>query len=273
MSFGATRIANAPPRHREGFGDAVDRHRAVKQLWLDGGDGVELTVVEDKVLIDVIGDDVDMGVPQQHICHRLQFFLGVDDACRIGRLAKHDPLGLWRDRLFKVFGGHAETTVLRAIDEYGRAACKLDHIWVARPIRARNDHFVASAHGRHQHVEQHLLGTGADTDFIQAIVQAIVALELKLGGFAHFQRAVDGRVARFIPVHRLHDSPLHMERRREVRLAGCQLHDVPALAHKFAHTRWVAIWLGEGLKRLMRGAKKLLRSVMASGVPAGGESS
>ena len=58
-----------PAGHAISLADAVDGQGAADQLRLDLGDGRELEVVIDQMLVHVVGHHVDVGMADEHVGH------------------------------------------------------------------------------------------------------------------------------------------------------------------------------------------------------------
>ena len=96
--LGPAGIADAPAGHAIGLGDAVHRQRALVQPGLDLRRRGELEVVVDEMLVHVVGDHVDMRMPDQHVGQLLELGAGIGRAGRVRRRVEQHPLGLRRDR-------------------------------------------------------------------------------------------------------------------------------------------------------------------------------
>ena len=182
----------------------------------------ELEIVVDQVLVDVVAEQPDLLVAQQHVGQAAQLLGGVGRAGRVVRRVQDQPLGARRDRRFEVVRLQLEAGLLRAAHDHRRAAGEQGHVGIGNPVRCRDDHLVARIEGRHQGVVDDLLAAGADADLIGAIGQPVLARELADDRRLEFRRTVDRGVFGLPCLDRADRRGLDVVRRVEVRLAGAQ---------------------------------------------------
>ena len=174
----AGRVADAPAGHGVGLGDAVHGQRALVELGLHLGEGDELEVAVDQVLVHVVGQDPDVRVAQQHVRDRLHLGARVGRAGRVGGRVEDQPLGPRRDRAFERLRLELEPGLHRGLDEHRRAAAQRDHLGVGHPVRRRDHDLVARVQGGEERVVEDLLAPGADDRLRGLVVEPVLALEL-----------------------------------------------------------------------------------------------
>ena len=154
------------------------------------------------MLIDVVGQDPDLRVPQQNIGKRLQFRPRVGGARRVRRRVQNQPFGFRRDRLVERVRGRFKAMFHFRLDRDGRAAGDQHHVGIAHPIGRRNDHLVAGVEGRKQRIEQNMFAAGADDRLRGFVVEPVLALEFLRDCFAQRRDAGDRRVFRLAALDR-----------------------------------------------------------------------
>ena len=96
-------VADTPTRHGIALGHAVDEDEAVFQE-IELAHALVLLFVLDE-LINLVGDDDDLGIFLQDFGDGGQFGLGEHAAAGVARRVDHEHLGLGCDGLFELLGG------------------------------------------------------------------------------------------------------------------------------------------------------------------------
>jgi hypothetical protein len=113
------RARAGPPRsrgathHGVSLGHAVDDERAILQAWLDRRNGCKFAAVEDHMLVEIVGDNSNARMAQQHVGKRGQFCARIERAAGIGRVVDDEPARARRDRGFERLRAELEAVVLR----------------------------------------------------------------------------------------------------------------------------------------------------------------
>jgi hypothetical protein len=188
----------------------------------------ELEAVIGDVLIHVVGKHPDVRVLHQHVGQPLDVGAAVAAAGRVRRRIEDHPLRLCRDRLLERLRRHLEATLHRRPDDDRRRAGERDDLRVAHPVGRRDDHLVAGVERRHQRVEQHLLAASADADFVDRVVDAVLALELLGDRRLELWDAVDRGVFGLALADRADRGFLDVVGGVEIGLAGAEADDVHA---------------------------------------------
>ena len=151
------------------------------------------TPVEHHVLVDLVGDDDDVGAARQR-CQRGQVVRRPDRAGRIVRRVDDDHARARRDQgahfvpVGPVVGG-AQRRMHRP------AAGQLDRRHVAVVDRGEDDHLVAGPHAGGDRREDRLGGAGGDGDLvIRVVAGAVERLDLLGDGLAQGRHAGHRRV-------------------------------------------------------------------------------
>lgn len=226
--LGARREADAPPRHGVGLRDPVADQNSVLQTRLDAGEGRESVVLVEDVLVDVVREDRDVGMPEQHLSEGSELGGGVATAGGVSKRVQDQPLGSRGDNRLKRGGADLEGDILATGHRDRRAAGKPHHVGVGHPVGGRDDDLVALVEGGEEGVGDDLLTAGPDTDLGGLVVQAVVALEFADDGLLELRGAVDIGVACGARVDGGLGRRPDVLGRVEVRLALRQADDVPA---------------------------------------------
>ncbi len=213
-------IADAPSGHGIGLGDAVDGDGAIEQLRLDLGDGRELQTVEGDVLVDIVGDDADAGVLQQHVGQRPQVRFLVNRAGRVVGRIQQQPAGFRRDRLRQLVRRQLEILFHAAGHDHRHAAREFDHVDIGDVIGRGQDDFVPIVRPGGEGVEDHLLGAVADDDLVAGVLQAVLALELGDDRVFQLVGSADRGIGRLAVQRGLMRGLDHVIGGREIRLPG-----------------------------------------------------
>ena len=180
------------------------------------------------VLVNLVADHPDAGIPLEYGAEGLEFGRGIDGARRVGGRAEDEDLGAPRQggleglgRELVAFGregGHRDRDTARELGEFG----------VAHPVRGRHDDFIARVDEGQQGIGDAMLGAAGDHDARRGVVQAVFPRKLARHGLAEVIVAGDGR----IKVVALVDRPLgrlaHGLGSREVRLSDGEVDYVDA---------------------------------------------
>ncbi len=211
--------AQPPAGHRIGLRAAVHRHGAPAQPRLHLHDGRRLEPVIGELLVDVVGEDPDIRVAQQHVADRPQLVGRVGGAGRVARVVQHEPAGPRRDRLLERLGAQLEAVVLLARHQHRLAVGQRDDVRIADPARARDDDLVVLVQRRQHGIEDHLLAAGRDDDLLRFVVDARVTEKLLRHGLAQHRRAGDIGIVRLVVLDGADRRVLDVARRVEVRFA------------------------------------------------------
>ena len=147
------------------------------------------------VLVNLIGNDVDLLVFCQHFCQTLEFFLGIDRTRRVARRAENQSFGLRRDGGLKLGGRDFEILLDASFNNDRFAASKLHHFGIAHPIGGRHDDLVAVVDQRHDGVANRLFGTVGAADLVGSIVQSVFTFQFLHDSLAQSRISSNGRIA------------------------------------------------------------------------------
>ncbi|MCY1460767.1 hypothetical protein D9M71_783530 [compost metagenome] len=95
------------------------------------------------MLIDIVCQDQHLRMGQQHLGQSLQFVVVVHSARWVGRRIQDEPAGLRPDCFVQRLRGQLETRLGATGDNARLATTKLNHFWVADPVRCGDYNFVA----------------------------------------------------------------------------------------------------------------------------------
>ncbi len=189
-----------------------------------------------EALVNIVGDHGET-VAQTHRSERTELFVIVRAAGRIGRAVENDSARSRPDRGFERGGCHPKPVLLSArYDDRGRIG-ERQHVDVAHPVRRRHEHLVALLEEGEKRVQQRMLPAATGHDFRRRVREVVVAGQLRDHGFLQLERTADRRVLRPACGDRLRGRRLDVLRRVEIRLAGTEIDDVPALATQFGERR------------------------------------
>ena len=165
---------------------------------------------------------------QQHVGQRLHVVAGIGGPGRVARAVEQHPLGLRRNRGFKLRRGHLEVRLRPAFDHDGLAAAEQHHVGIAGPVGRGDHHLVAGVQARDESVVEHMLAAIADGDLGGFVVEAVFALQLARDRGLEFRAAVGRGVFRVAGPDGGHAGVGHVLRRVEIRLAGRQTYHIVA---------------------------------------------
>ena len=181
------------------------------------------------MFVHVVGENPDMGMPEQDLCEGFEFGLGIGGAGGIGRRIQDHPFRPRRDGLFQV-GRLQLVDVLRPRrDDDSRSAAERHDFRIGHPIGRGNDDFVAGIEAGHQGVEQDLLAARADDAVGGAVVEPVLALEFLRDGLAQRQDAGDRAIFGLAAPDRLDRRVLDIVWRVEIRLSHREVDDLASL--------------------------------------------
>ena len=224
--------AYAPAGHGEALGHAVDGDDAVFHLGELGQRFVLAHEVD--VLVDLVGHDEEVLVAGHHLGDAFKLFLGVEHAGGVAGAGEHDELGAGGDGGLELLGRHFEVVLKLGLHEDAFALGQAHELLVADPEGGGDDDFVAGVDEALHHLEQALLGAGADHYLLGLVLQPVVALQLGADGLLQVGVARHGGVVREIVVDGLLGGLFHRLGGVEVGLAYRQADDVLALGFQLA---------------------------------------
>ena len=136
------------------------------------------------MLIDLIGQNVEILMAENHIGQSLQFLLAVYATCRVAGRAEDEHTGLGGDSCFELGGCHLEILFETGFHDDWLTTCQQYHLGIAHPVRGRDDDFLAFIDQSHHGVADTLLGTVGYQYLVDAIVELVLVLQLGHDGFA-----------------------------------------------------------------------------------------
>jgi hypothetical protein len=228
-------VPDAPPGHRVRLGDAVGEEHPLGQPGFDGRQGRGVLVAVPDLVVDLVGEDADVGVFQQHLCQRVQFTGGVGGSGGIARGVEDDPARALGDRRREPLRCQLEAVRLGAVDDHRGAVVGADHVGIGDPVRGGDDDLVPFVQGGHQGEEDDLLGSAADGDPRVGELQAVALTEFPGDRGAQGRGAVHGGVLGLTRLDGPDRGGLDVVGSVEVGLAHGQVEDGEPLALEFAH--------------------------------------
>ena len=228
-------VADAPAGHGVCLGHAVDEDGALLGIGAEGGEAGELPSVIGQAGVDLVGDDVEVGL-LAHGGQGLQLLLAVHHAGGVGGVVEHDGLGLGGDGPLQLAGGELEVLGLGGGDHHGHAAHHLDELIVADPVGRGQDHLVAGVDQGPQSQVHQVLGTAAHHHLAGLVLQAVVRLHAAAYRLAQLHRAGGGGVAGHVLLDGGNARRLDLVGGIEVGLTGAEADDVDAVSlHLLEH--------------------------------------
>ena len=191
--LGAGQPAKAPAGHGPALGEAIDRKDAIGQVWSHGGKAVVGVAWGQQEFIDLIAHHGHLGMAAQHVGNRLELRPAQHHASGIAGAVEHKQLAGWSDGCLQLGRIEAEALGRRAGQHGHRGSGELGDLWIAEPVRRRQQQLVA---GLQQHLEQvverllaavgdqHLLGGGGYAVFSAELGGYCIAQGRLAGGWA-----------------------------------------------------------------------------------------
>ncbi|MNE09864.1 hypothetical protein D3C80_1025540 [compost metagenome] len=177
------------------------------------------------MLIDVVSENQNLRMGQQHLSQSLQFVAIVHSACGIGRRIQDQPAGVRADGFGQCLRGQLEARFGAASDNARLATTQLNHFWIADPVRRRNHNFVAFVQGCGQGIEDDLLAAAANQRVLPADVETIFTLVFACDGFSQRTKAGHLGVTSMTIVDCTDGCGTDVLRRIEVRLTRAKRND------------------------------------------------
>ena len=167
----ADRPADPPAGHRVGLADTGDDDGAVGEAGAEGGERDSLPAVEDELVVDLVGDDREIG-SDGHVGEIPQLLRRIDHPGGIARRAEEEhPRGRGKR------GAEGLRTELEIILEARREdhrprSGELDELRIAHPVGGRDDHLVPLVEERREDVVERVLGAVGDDNLCRRHRQA-----------------------------------------------------------------------------------------------------
>ena len=232
---GGGHIADAPAGHGIGLGDAVDQQGTLLDFGADGGQADKLLIVIDQMVIDLVGDHVQV-VLHAHLGDGLQLAAGVHHSGGVGGVVQDHALGLGGDGCGQLLRGDLEVLRLRGLDHHRHAAHHPDQLDVAHPVWGRQDHLVAGIHQRPQRRIDAGLCAAGHRDLGRLIVHAAVLLQPLAHGLAQLHGARRGSVFGIVVLDRLNTGLLDVVGGGKIGLTGTEADHIQAIStHLLKH--------------------------------------
>ncbi len=172
-----------------------------------------------ELLVDVVGEDENVGMPQQHLAQRPQIGDRVGGAGGIAGIIEDEPFCPRCYGRLQILRAQLEAVVLAARNKHRRAVGECYDIGIADPAWRRNNRLIAAVQRGDHGVEDHLLAAGGDDDFLGRVIQPAVAPKFFRDGAAQRQRAGDVGVFGLARLDGPDRGCLHIVRRVEIGLA------------------------------------------------------
>ena len=186
------------------------------------------------VLVNLVGHHKEVFVLGYHLGDTLKLLLGVEHAGGVAGAAEHDELGAWGDGGLELLGRHLEVILQLGLHEDALALGQADELLVGYPEGGGDDHLVARVDEALDHLEQALLGAGADDNLLWLVLQAIVAHQLGADGLLEVRVARHRGIVGEIVVDGLLGGFLHHLGGVEVGLADAEADNIFALSLELA---------------------------------------
>ena len=232
---GGGHIADAPAGHGIGLGDTVDQQGALLDLGADGGQADKLLVVIDEVVIDLVGDHIQV-ILHTHLGDGLQLTAGVHHAGGVGGIVQDHALGFGGDGGSQLFRSDLEVLRLRGLHHHRHAAHHPDQFDVTHPVGSGQDHLVAGIHQRPQGRIDTGLGAAGHGDLRRLIVHAAVLLQPLTYGLTQLHGACGGSVFGIVVLDRLDAGLFDVVGGGEIRLTGAEADHIQAIStHLLKH--------------------------------------
>ena len=171
-------IANTPASHSVGFGHTVDGQAARFQSRLNRSRGGKIEPRVGDVLIHVIGHDPDMRMLQQQLQQGRIVLCRIRRARWVGGRVEQNPARARCERLLQLLWCHPKTGLSTAGHQHRLTSRQSNNIHIRRPIGGRHNDLIPRFQTGHEGIVEHLFGTSRDDDFIQPVVQIMVAGKL-----------------------------------------------------------------------------------------------
>ena len=136
------------------------------------------------VLINLVGEDDDVGVFLKHFGKGLELCLTVNGSCGVGGRAEDESACLGSDGSLELGRCYLEVLVDACGYNHGCAVCEFDHLGVAHPIGGGYYHLVTFAYDSHDDVAHALLGTVGAQYLGRSVVKAVLSFQFVYDGLA-----------------------------------------------------------------------------------------
>ena len=134
------------------------------------------------VLINLIRDYVYVRIFCNYISQSLQFALRVDATSRVRWRAEYKSLGLRCYGSFKLCGCHLKVLLNACFYKNIGTVSQFYHLSVAYPVWSWDNHLIAGAYDRQNHVAHALLCTVRAKNLCGIIIKIVLCLQLFCNG-------------------------------------------------------------------------------------------
>ena len=219
-------VADAPPRHGDAFGKAVDRDDARRNVGVGGRADVFVSVEED-LLVHLVGQQDDVGVAEHEAAQDFRLGARQHPAGGIVGIVDDEQARFARDFLFQSLFGYAVAFVGIEGNRHGNGRGRLRDGRIRHPARRQVHHFVAGIHQRAHGGVNGVLAARRDDHAVGVIAgAAVLGAELGSDLFAQLRQAVAHGVVRIAGVDLTEQFVADLPGRVEIRFASGQVHDL-----------------------------------------------
>ena len=258
--FGAGGVTQAPAGHRIRLRQAVHHNGAVGEVGRNA-QPARVVVDEENAVIQLIGEDDDVGVPARPIGNCSQLAVRIHHAGGVRWRVENEQARVRSGRCFELFGGDFEVLRCAGEHQHGFAFGQHHLLVIAHPVRRRNDDLAAGFDQRIDCEIDRLLAAVVHAHLRRLVIDAGVLLLLGGNGFFELGSAAGGGVFGEIGRDGFDAGVLDRFRCGEIRLAGAKADHRLALASHLLH----AALNGHGCRRRDLGhalAESILRHGM-----------